>query len=72
VHALGATATLAIVIVLSFFVLFFLLAGFGDQTLPVAAVLAALVLGPLFFLGAALLYFDQAARQDQKRVPRAK
>jgi hypothetical protein len=72
VHALGAIATLGILIVLSLFVLFFLLAGFGDQTLPAAAVLAVLVLGPLFFLGAALLYFDQAARQDQKHVPRAK
>jgi hypothetical protein len=70
VHALGSVATLAIVIALSLFVLFFLLAGFGDQTLPVAALLAVLVLGPLFFLGSALLYFDQAAREDRTRVPR--
>lgn len=70
VHALGAIATLAILIVVSLFVLFFLLAGFGDQTLPAAALLAVLVLGPLFFIGAALLYFDQAARQDRGRVQR--
>jgi hypothetical protein len=70
VHALGAIATLAILIVVSLFVLFFLLAGFGDQTLPAAALLAVLVLGPLFFLGSALLYFDQAARQDRGRVSR--
>jgi hypothetical protein len=70
VHALGAVATLAIVIAVTLFVLFFLLAGFGDQTLPVAALLAVLVLGPLFFLGSALLYFDQAAREDREHVPR--
>jgi hypothetical protein len=70
VHALGAIATLGILIVVSLFVLFFLLAGFGDQTLPAAALLAVLVLGPLFFIGSALLYFDQAAREDRGRVPR--
>ena len=67
VHALGSIAALAIVIVVSLFVLFFLLAGFGDQTLPVAAFLAIVVLAPLFFLGAALLYFDQAARAERPR-----
>ena len=67
VHALGSIAALAIVIVVSLFVLFFLLAGFGDQTLPVAAFLAIVVLSPLFFLGAALLYFDQAARAEAPR-----
>lgn len=70
VHALGSVATLAIVIGVCLFVLFFLLAGFGDQTLPVAALLAVLVLGPLFFLGSALLYFDQAARAAHERVRR--
>jgi hypothetical protein len=70
VHALGAIATLGILIVVSLFVLFFLLAGFGDQTLPAAALLAVLVLGPMFFIGSALLYFDQVARQDRGRVPR--
>jgi len=70
VHALGAIATFGILIVVSLFVLFFLLAGFGDQTLPAAALLAVLVLGPMFFIGAALLYFDQVARQDRGRVPR--
>lgn len=72
-HALGAIATLGILIVISLFVLFFLLAGFGDQTLPAAALLAVLILGPLFFLGSALLYFDQAARQVRDEYdPRVK
>jgi hypothetical protein len=62
VHALGSIATLAIVIVLSSLVLFFLLASFGDQALPYAAFLTLLVLVPLFFLGTALLYLDQRAR----------
>jgi hypothetical protein len=39
-----------------------LLRGSGDQTERVAVILADLVISPLLFLGAALLYFDQAAR----------
>jgi hypothetical protein len=62
VHALGAVATLVIVVILTSLVLFFLLASVGEQALPYAAFLTLLVLSPLFFLGAALLYFDQAAR----------
>jgi len=62
VHALGSLATLVITIFLSGLVLFFLIQSFGDQALRVAAFLAGLVLSPLFFLGAALLYGDQAAR----------
>lgn len=62
VHALGSVAALAIVITVSSLVLFFLLASFGEQTRPYAAFLSLLVLAPLFFLGAALLYFDQEAR----------
>jgi hypothetical protein len=62
VHALGSLATLVIAIFLTGLVLFFLIQSFGDQALRVAAFLAGLVLAPLFFLGAALLYMDQAAR----------
>jgi hypothetical protein len=62
VHALGSLATLVITIFLTGLVLFFLLQGFGDQALRVAAFLAGVVLAPLFFLGVALLYIDQAAR----------
>jgi hypothetical protein len=62
VHAVGSLATLVIAIFLTGLVLFFLIQSIGDQALRVAAFLAGLVLSPLFFLGAALLYVDQAAR----------
>jgi hypothetical protein len=62
VHALGSLATLVITIFLTGLVLFFLIQSFGDQAVRVAAFLAGLILAPLFFLGAALLYVDQAAR----------
>jgi hypothetical protein len=62
VHALGSLATLVITTFLTGLVLFFMLRGVGDQAIRVAAFLALLVLAPLFLLGAALLYVDQAAR----------
>jgi hypothetical protein len=69
VHALGALATLAIIVFLTQSVLFFLLRGTGDQTLTAASFIASLVVTPLLFLGTALLYFDQAAREDREHVP---
>jgi hypothetical protein len=62
VHVLGGLVTLVITIVLTAIVLTFLIRGFGDQGVRVASLLALLVLTPLFFLGAAVLYADQAAR----------
>jgi hypothetical protein len=62
VHALGSLATLVIVYVLTRLVLILLLRGSGDQTERIAIFLADLVISPMLFLGAALLYFDQAAR----------
>jgi hypothetical protein len=62
VHALGSLSTLVILYVLTRLVLVLLLRGTGDQTERVAIFLADLVISPLLFLGAALLYFDQAAR----------
>jgi hypothetical protein len=62
VHALGSLATLVILYVLTRLVLVLLLRGSGDQTERIAIFLADLVISPLLFLGAALLYFDQAAR----------
>jgi hypothetical protein len=62
VHAIGGLVTLAITITLTALVLTFLLRGFGDQGIRVATLLALLVVTPLFFLGAAVLYGDQAAR----------
>jgi hypothetical protein len=64
VHALGGLATLTIAIVLTGLMLTFLLRGFSDQSLRLAAILALLVCTPLFFLGSALLYVDQAARVE--------
>jgi hypothetical protein len=61
VHALGSLATLTIVGVVTSWALFFLLRG-NKEALSVAAFLAILVISPVLFLGAALLYFDQAAR----------
>ena len=62
VHALGSLCALAIVYFLTRTMLLFLLRGQADATERVAGFLADLVLSPLLFLGAALLYFDQAAR----------
>jgi hypothetical protein len=62
VHAAGSLATLVLVALLSSSVLFFLLHGQGEATLRVAAFLSVVVIAPVIFLGAALLYFDQDAR----------
>jgi hypothetical protein len=62
VHAFGSIATLAVVVFLTQTVLAFVLRDQADQTITVGAFLASLVVSPLLFLGAALLYFDQAAR----------
>jgi hypothetical protein len=62
VHALGSLATLVIVFVLTRYALAFLLRGQADNTIRVAVFIADVVVSPLLFLGAALLYFDQAAR----------
>jgi hypothetical protein len=64
VHAFGTVAALAIVVIVSIFSLSLLLAGFGAQSVTVSAVLAVIVMSPLFFLGCALLYLDQEARLE--------
>jgi hypothetical protein len=75
VHALGGIATLAIVFALSKFVLVLLLKGQADVAVRSALFLADLVLSPLLFVGAALLYYDQAARvgvrSEKKSLPAA-
>jgi hypothetical protein len=70
VHALGSLATLAITIFLTGLVVFFSLREGSGQALRIAAVLALLVLAPVFVLGAAVLYVDQAARVESG--PRAR
>jgi hypothetical protein len=67
VHALGSLATLVIVFVLTRVALAFLLREQADNTIRVAVFLADLVVSPLLFLGAALLYFDQEARVRKER-----
>ena len=64
VHALGSLATLAITLFLTGLVLLFALRALSDQALRIAAFLAFLILAPVFVLGAALLYVDQAARVE--------
>jgi hypothetical protein len=70
VHAIGSLATLAITIFLTGLVIFFSLREGSGQALRVAAVLAFVVLAPIFVLGAAVLYVDQAARVESG--PRAR
>jgi hypothetical protein len=62
VHALGSLATLLLVVFLTQVLLTALLHGASKQSVHVSAFLASLVLQPILFLGAALLYDDQAAR----------
>ncbi len=66
IHALGSLATLTIALVLTRFVLYFLLLDFGDSTERTAAFLADVLMYPVLFLGAALLYYDQAARVGRR------
>jgi hypothetical protein len=61
-HAIGGVATLGLVYGISKTALLVLLHTQGNQTQKVAVVLADLVLSPLLFVGAALLYVDQTAR----------
>ena len=62
VHALGSLATLGITYFLTRTSLVFLLRGQAETALRTAVFLADIVISPVLFLGAAHLYFDQAAR----------
>ena len=64
VHAVGGLVTLGLVYLVCRFFLLVLIHGFGDQGQVAAAMIADLVLAPLVFVGAVLLYEDQAARVD--------
>jgi hypothetical protein len=64
VHALGSLAALAIVVVVATATMTFVLRDFGDQAVTAASFIAWAIVSPVFFLGAALLYYDQAARLD--------
>jgi len=64
VHAIGGIATLVIVVGVSRLTLEVLLSTQGGQAREVAVVLADFILSPLFYVGGALLYIDQAARVE--------
>jgi hypothetical protein len=64
VHAVAGLVTLALVYFVTRYALLVLIHGFGDQSQTAAGIIADLVLSPLVFIGAALLYVDQAARAE--------
>lgn len=64
VHAVAGLVTLGLVYFVSRYALLVLIHGFGGQGQTAAAVIADLVLAPLVFVGAVLLYEDQAARVE--------
>jgi hypothetical protein len=64
VHALGSLATLAILVLITQGVLAFIIRGAANEALQTAFALSSLVISPLVFIGAALLYLDQAARVE--------
>ena len=70
IHAFGSVVTLAITIVLTGLVMFFAIREGSGQALNVAAILASVVLAPVFVLGASILYVDQAARVESSPRPR--
>jgi hypothetical protein len=61
-HATGVVAALLIVNVVFGILLANLLVGFADNGEIVALALVQVVLAPFFFLGLAILYFEQRAR----------
>jgi hypothetical protein len=63
-HAFGSLLTLGVVVFLTQAVLAFVLRGFGGAAVSTAFVLASVVVSPLLFVGAALLYVDQSARTE--------
>jgi hypothetical protein len=66
-HALGSLAALVVVVGVADNVLSSLLHTQGDNGQRVAVFLSDLVLGPLLFLGSAMLYGDQVARVGSRR-----
>jgi hypothetical protein len=71
-HAFGSLAALTIIFGITKLAMIVLLHDTADTTERVAVFLADVVLSPLLFLGAAFLYFDQAARVESSPRPRRK
>jgi hypothetical protein len=69
VHAAGSLAALVVLFYLARWGLALLLESQADNTVRTAIFLADTVLGPLVFLGAALLYVDQVARLRSRVEP---
>jgi hypothetical protein len=61
-HALGSLAALVVVVGVAATTLSALLHSQGDNGQRIAVVISDLVLSPMLFVGAALLYLDQSAR----------
>jgi hypothetical protein len=70
VHAVAGLATLVILFGITRLMMGFVLRSQGDNTVRVSIFLADTVLGPILFLGAALLYLDLAARVGTTREER--
>ena len=64
VHVLGSLATLALLVLITQGVLAFIIRGAAAEALETAVGLASVVISPLVFIGAALLYVDQIARVE--------
>ena len=64
VHAIAGLVTLGLVYLVSRYALLVLIHGFAGQSQTAAGIIADLVLSPLVFVGAALLYVDQSARVE--------
>lgn len=64
VHAVAGLVTLGLVYFVSRYALLVFIHGFGGQGQSVAGMLSDLVLSPLVYVGAVLLYEDQAARVE--------
>jgi hypothetical protein len=62
-HVLGVSAALVVIYALLGPLLAVLLTGFADNGNLAATVIANGVLGPFFFLGLSVLYFEQRARE---------
>jgi hypothetical protein len=62
IHAAGGLATLVIVFYVTRLMMALLLRSGAESTERVAAALSDLVLSPILFVGAAVLYLDQTAR----------
>jgi hypothetical protein len=70
-HVLGVCAAFTILYGLLAPLLAVLLTGFADNGSLSASLIASGVLGPFFFLGLSLLYFEQKARASQTPGPPA-